>query len=487
MDVIADELIQKINQLEKTNEQMRTIINFSSDGLYVVDHQGVTLEVNKAYEEMTGISRDEVVGKHIKDLVFGEYFDRSAAYMALQTKQTTTIMQKIKKRKYFVVTATPVFDNEHSEKRKVKMVVTSVRDLTYLNHLQNQLREAEQKSTEQPIHSSINNEDSLIIFKSTQMKNLVEQAKRIAAFPTPVLITGPSGTGKEVLANFIHQHSSQKDQPFVKVNCAAIPPELFESELFGFSGGSFTGAKKEGKPGLFEQANKGTILLDEIGELPLPMQVKLLRVLQDQSITRIGEVKPKRLSFRLICATNQDLKELVYNKQFREDLWYRINVVHLPMQPLSKRTADIPPLIDHYLKKFCSKYYLDKHMTPDTLSILTHYPWPGNIRELKNVIEFLVVSTPLSSITPRDLPEHMKDHGGYSTAAFESASGNPQSISTDQPNLKEALALFESQKITDALHSSKSIRSAARSLGIDHANLIRRMKRLGITYPSKDN
>lgn len=487
MEIMVEELIKKVKQLEETNEQMRTIINFSSDGLYIVDHQGITLEVNKAYEEMTGICRDEVVGKHIKDLVFGEYFDRSASYMALQTKQTTTIMQKIKKRKYFVVTATPVFDNEHSENREVKMVVTSVRDLTYLNHLQNQLREAEQRNAELPAHSSTNIEDSFIIFKSTQMKSLVEQAKRIAAFPTPVLITGPSGTGKEVLANFIHQHSPQREQPFVKVNCAAIPSELFESELFGFSGGSFTGAKKEGKPGLFEQANKGTILLDEIGELPLPMQVKLLRVLQDQSVTRIGEVKPKRLSFRLICATNQDLRELVYNKQFREDLWYRINVVHLPMQPLSKRTADIPPLIDYYLKKFCSKYYLDKHMTPDTLAILAHYPWPGNIRELKNIIEFLVVSTPSSSITPRDLPEHMKDHGGYGTAAFENITGDPQSMFTTQPNLKEALASFESQKILDALHSSKSIRSAAKSLGIDHSNLIRRMKRLGMTYQPKDS
>ncbi|MFK2825711.1 sigma 54-interacting transcriptional regulator [Bacillus sp. B190/17] len=484
MNATIDELIEKVKQLEETNEQMRTIINFSSDGLYVVDHQGVTLAVNKAYEEMTGISRNEVVGKNIKDLVFVEYFDRSAAYMALQSKQTTTIMQKIKKRKYFVATATPVFDNEKSEDRKVKMVVTSVRDLTYLNHLQNQIR-AEQKNT----RSSTNKEHSPVVFKSPQMTSLVKQAKKIAAFPTPVLITGPSGTGKEVLASFIHEHSPQKEQPFVKVNCAAIPPELFESELFGFSGGSFTGARKEGKPGLFEQADKGTILLDEIGELPLPMQVKLLRVLQDQSITRVGDVKPKRLSFRLICSTNQDLRELVYHKQFREDLWYRINVVHLAMQPLSQRTDDIPPLIDYYLQKLCRKYYLDKHISSDTLSILTHYPWPGNIRELKNIIEFLVVSTTSTTITPHDLPEHMREHGRYEPSPFEHDREIPDSIMSayDHPNLKEALALFESQKILSALHSSKSIRSAAKLLDIDHANLIRRMKRLNITYRSKDS
>ncbi|KMY55782.1 hypothetical protein AC623_19100 [Bacillus sp. FJAT-27231] len=485
MDALVDKLTDKVTTLKKLNEQLRTIINFSSDGLYVVDHQGITLEINKAYEEMTGISREEVVGKNIKDLVLGEYFDRSAAYMALQTKQVTTIIQKIKNQKYFVVTATPVFNNEIDKERQVKMVVTSVRDLTYLNHLQNQLRKAEQH-TEQPNRPPASTEDSLIIFKSPQMKSLVEQAKRIAAFPTPVLITGPSGTGKEVLANYIHQHSPQKDQPFVKVNCAAIPPELFESELFGFNGGSFTGARKEGKPGLFEQADKGTILLDEIGELPLPMQAKLLRVLQDQAVTRIGDVKPRRLSFRLICATNQDLQELVYKKQFREDLWYRINVVHLPIQPLSERTADIPPLIDYYFKKLCKNYYLDKHIAPDTLSILTHYPWPGNIRELKNVVEFLVVSAPSSSITPHDLPGHMKDLNRWGSASFISEKESNYSAKIVQPSLKEALALFESQKITEALHSSKSIRSAAKLLGIDHANLLRRMKRLGVVHPPKD-
>ncbi|KAB7707560.1 PAS domain S-box protein [Bacillus aerolatus] len=487
MDPAMDDLLKKVKHLEETNEQMRTIINFSSDGLYVVDHRGITLEINKAYEEMTGISRDEVVGKNIRDLVFVEYFDRSAAYMALKSKKTTTIMQKIKKRKYFVATATPVFDSDNSESREVKMVVTSVRDLTYLNHLQNQIREAEQNKESQTEHASTHHENSPLVFNSSEMKSLVEQAKRIAAFPTPVLITGPSGTGKEVLANFVHQYSPQKDQPFVKVNCAAIPPELFESELFGFSGGSFTGARKEGKPGLFEQADKGTILLDEIGELPLPMQVKLLRVLQDQAVTRIGEVKPKRLSFRLICSTNQDLRELVYNKKFREDLWYRINVVHLPIQPLSKRTADIPPLIDYYLQKFCSKYYLDKHISPDTLAILTHYPWPGNIRELKNIIEFLVVSTPSDSISPRDLPDHMKDNGRFEFLSLDENREGDGSIMSEQLNLKETMALFESQKILSALHSSKSIRSAAKLLGIDHANLIRRMKRLGITYQPKDS
>ena len=482
MDTTSSKLIERIQSLEEMNEQLRTIINFSSDGLYVVDPQGVTLEVNTAYEEMTGISREEVVGKNIRDLVFVEYFDRSAAYMALQSKKTTTIMQKIKKRKYFVATATPVLDDD----QKVKMVVTSVRDLTYLNHLQNQIKKAEQKeTTPSPITSASQPEEAPFVFNSAEMRSLAEKAKQIAAFPTPVLITGPSGTGKEVLASYIHHHSPQNKHSFVKVNCAAIPAELFESELFGYSNGAFTGAKKEGKPGLFEQANHGTLLLDEIGELPLPMQAKLLRVLQDQAVTRIGDTKPRQLSFRLICSTNQDLKTLVHHKQFREDLWYRINVIHLPIQPLSKRKGDIAPLIDYYMHHFCQQYGLRKHLSSSAKEVLTHYPWPGNIRELKNVIEFLVVSTSSDSITSRDLPDHMKDKSQVDAAVLRQKEAPS---ATNNLNLKEALTLFESQQILRALHASTSLRSAAKLLGIDHSNLIRRMKRLGMTYRRpKDN
>ncbi|MFC7394772.1 sigma-54 interaction domain-containing protein [Scopulibacillus cellulosilyticus] len=481
MDLANQDLLDEISRLKEKNKQLRTIINFSSDGLYVVNNQGITLEVNKAYEEMTGISRKEVVGKNIRDLVFSDYFDRSAAYMALQSKQTTTIMQKIKKRKYFVATATPVFDEE----KEVKMVVTSVRDLTYLNHLQNQLRKVEHINKKFPEYSlSLNQDASTIVFKSPQMRKIIESIKQISSFPTPVLITGPSGTGKEVLANLIHQLSSVNEKPFIKVNCAAIPPELFEAELFGYVSGSFTGARKEGKPGFFEQANNGTILLDEIGELPLTLQVKLLRVIQDQTITRIGDTKPKHLSFRLICSTNQDLMQLVREKKFREDLWYRINVVHLKIPPLHERKSDIGPLIEQILQNFCNEYHLEKQLLPQTLSILKNYSWPGNVRELKNIIEFLVISTSTTSISPSDLPEHIKNAWALELSSTEKEGlklikGTP---STENFSLKEAMKQFETRVILMALKSSKSIRAAASQLDIDHANLIRKMERLGITY-----
>ncbi|MBT2666870.1 sigma 54-interacting transcriptional regulator [Bacillus sp. ISL-4] len=464
-----NELLEKVQQLEAINKLMRTIIDFSSDGLYVVDEDGITIEVNKAYEEMTGINRNEVIGKDIKDLVLLEYFDESAAYMALQSKNTTTIMQKINKCKYFVATATPVFDNS---KKKVKMIVTSVRDITYLNHLQSQTRKME-LDKENDAKQSMNH--PLIIFKSQQMQTLIEKSKKIAAFPTSVLITGDSGTGKEVLANYIHEYSRQKNSPFIKVNCAAIPSELFESELFGYADGAFTGAKKGG---FFEKANFGTILLDEIGELPLLMQAKLLRVLQDQAITRIGDTRPITLNFRLICSTNKDLRELINKKQFREDLWYRINVVHLDIPPLLKRKTDILPLIDYYLKMLCEQFGLIKKIMPETIKLMESYQWPGNVRELKNILEYLVVSTSVPSILPRDLPEHIRDNW-----KLESDTDYEEYISpSSHLNLKDAMNQFEAQIILDALKSSPSIRKAAFKLKIDHANLIRRMKRLGIHY-----
>jgi PAS domain S-box-containing protein len=473
--------LDELRQLHSDIEKLRTIIHFSSDGLFVVDHNGIVLEVNKAYEEMTGISKEEVLGENISDLVLNEFFDRSAASMALQSKKKTTIIQQIKKLKFFVVTANPVFDKE----KRIKMVVTSVRDVTYLHHLQKQLRQVQQIYENNSDSSKLNEkEKGFIVYLSNQMSKLNEKIKQVAPFPTNVLITGDSGTGKEVLASMIHRLSSDKDKPFIKVNCAAIPPELFESEMFGYVSGSFTGARKEGKPGFFEQANSGTILLDEIGEIPLALQVKLLRVLQDKIVTRIGDTKPKNLSFRLICSTNQDLKKLILEKRFRQDLWYRINVIHLEIPPLSERKIDIPPLVEFFLEKFCSMYNLNKQILPEAMFSLENYSWPGNVRELKNTIEYLVVSTTTPFISPSDLPEIIKNNWNFEhPSSFETNSILMNNYNPESNNLKASLEQFEKDQILKAIGKSKSIRSAATLLGIDHASLIRKMNRLEINKP----
>ncbi|MCM3707425.1 MULTISPECIES: sigma-54 interaction domain-containing protein [Cytobacillus] len=474
------QLLDELEKLRIINENLKSIIHFSSDGLFVVDRKGIVLEANKSYEDMTGIVREEVVGKNIKDLVLNEYFDRSAALMAMESKKKTTIIQLIKKQKYFVVTANPILDKD----QEVKMIVTSVRDVTYLHHLQKQLRQAQQLNESHADKLTASNEEeqaASLIYASPPMQKLYEKIKQVAPFPTNILITGPSGTGKEVLASMIHQLSSSDKKTFIKVNCGAIPAELFESEMFGYASGSFTGARREGKPGFFEQANNGTILLDEIGDIPLPLQVKLLRVLQEKTVTRIGDTKPRELSFRLICSTNQDLRQLVLEKKFRQDLWYRINVIHLDIPPLSERREDISPLVEHFLSEFCRKYKIQKQIQPEVVEILTKYAWPGNVRELLNVMEFLIVSTTSLFITPNDLPENIKENWDFAHP-FNTVENEANLTQREQEpkNLKESLDEYERNKIITALENSKSIRSAAAQLGVNHANLIRKMKRLGI-------
>ncbi|UOF90010.1 sigma 54-interacting transcriptional regulator [Fodinisporobacter ferrooxydans] len=481
--VDKEKLLSEITQLQSISEQFRAIFDSSTDGLFVVDSGGIVLEINKAYEQMTSILREEVVGRNLTDLVLSEYFDKSASLLALQSKKTTTIIQQIKKQKFFVVTANPVFGTEP----EIKMVVTSVRDVTFLHHLQQQLRQVEQinERLSYQIPTAKETQKSFsAIYGSSKMQKLLEKIKQISSFPTPVLITGPSGTGKEVLANMIYQLSSTENRPFIKVNCAAIPPELFESELFGYVGGSFTGAHKDGKPGLIELSNKGVLLLDEIGEMPLPLQAKLLRVLQDKTITRLGDTKPKQLSFRLICSTNQDLKQLVKEKKFREDLWYRINVVHLEIPPLRERKSDIRPLTKQFLDEFCSQYGLQKQIKPEAMLSLEEYSWPGNVRELKNIVEFLVVSTTDNNISLDDLPEHVRNNWDFVNVSYEGelsqTNEDTQITISDNRTLKQLLDQFEAKQILRALNSTKSMRSAAALLGIDHASLIRKMKRLEI-------
>jgi PAS domain S-box-containing protein len=471
----SDELIK----LQSINEILHSIVQYSSDGLFVVNDEGIVIEVNKAYEEMTGISKKEVINRNIRDLVLNQYFDKSAASIALDTKKKTTIIQQIKQQKYFVVTANPILDKN----QKVSMVVTSVRDISYLYHLQKQLQDSHHITNNTP-NTLYNQPDFYIVYNSPQMKMLYQKIEQISQFPTNILITGDSGTGKEVLANLIHQLSSKSNQPFIKVNCSAIPNELFESEMFGFTGGSFTGAKKEGKPGFFEQANNGTILLDEIGEIPIQFQVKLLRVLQEKSITRIGSTKPINLSFRLICSTNQNLERLIHEKKFRLDLWYRINVVQLKIPPLKSRKDDIPPLVEQFKDEFCNKYKLTKQILPETMNKLIEYDWPGNVRELRNVIEYVIISTLTSQVGPADLPDNIRENWNLEMPLISEDEFSDQAshLLSKEISLKSALEQYETEIIISTLKRTSSIRSAAQQLKIDHSSLIRKMRRLNITY-----
>src|SRR5687767_2103235 len=257
-----------------------------------------------------------------------------------------------------------------------------------------------------------------IIGQSPGLTEVYTVLERVADSPTTVLITGESGTGKELVARALHDHSSRKGKPFIKVNCAAIPKELIESELFGYERGAFTGAVTS-KPGRFELANGGTLFLDEIGEIPVEMQVKLLRALQESEFERVGGIKTMRVDVRLVAATNRDLKKLISQSAFREDLFYRLNVVSIRLPALRERATDTPLLVDHFLAKFNER--LKKNVTgvePEALELLTNYGWPGNIRELENVMERSVLFCDSQRLRVEDLPVELRGTSGMSSGSM---------------------------------------------------------------------
>jgi nitrogen regulation protein NR(I) len=322
-----------------------------------------------------------------------------------------------------------------------------------------------------------------IIGTSTGIADLYAILERVADTPTTVLITGESGTGKELVARALHDHSSRRDKPFIKVNCAAIPKELIESELFGYERGAFTGAVSS-KPGRFELANGGTLFLDEIGEIPVEMQVKLLRALQESEFERVGGIKTIRVDVRLVAATNRDLKKLIAAGTFREDLYYRVNVVPIRLPALRERVVDIPLLVVHFLGRFNER--LKKHVVgvePDALDIFASYAWPGNIRELENVVERAVLFCDTQNVRAQDLPPEVRGTLAPTQAPITDA--DLQAALASEGGLKEhvkvAMSRLERELVGRALaQTSGNVTHAARLLKISRKGLQLKMKELGL-------
>jgi transcriptional regulator with PAS, ATPase and Fis domain len=301
-------------------------------------------------------------------------------------------------------------------------------------------------------------------------RSVFELARRVAPYPTTVLITGETGTGKEVLASYIHQHSPRAGYPFIKVNCGAIPESLLESELFGYEKGAFTGARREGAIGLFEAAHSGTLLLDEISELPLKAQAKLLRALQEREIRRVGGTWSKNIDVRVIACTNKDLKELVSRGLFRKDLYYRLKVVHIHLPPLRERRDEIEAFLEYFCRQLNMSYGMQKKFSPAAVERLKACEWPGNIRQLRNLVEEMFVISPNQIIELEELPEE-----------YLFLEQKPE---YKPKTLREIVAEAEKKAILEALGSCPDRQSAARRLGIDCSTLSRKMRRLGINLPS---
>ena len=338
-----------LSDISKARSVLDVVIEGSYDGIYITDGNANTIMVNKSYEILSGLKREQVLGKNMRDLVKDDLINQSGTLEAIRTREPVTLEQEFQTGKRAVITSTPTLD----ENNEVIMVITNVRDITELHELKMKLRENEELSEKnvselEAIRRQLIGDGELVV-RDRAMLNVLQMIDRVRKLDTTVLLTGETGVGKDKIASYIFRGSNRSAERFIKVNCGAIPSTLIESELFGYERGAFTGANKEGKMGLFEVADKGTIFLDEVGELPPDMQVKLLRVLQEQEIERIGSNKPIKVDVRVIAATNRNLLEMMREKTFRADLFYRLNVFPVTIPPLRERKDDIIPLAEQFL------------------------------------------------------------------------------------------------------------------------------------------
>ncbi|NPV71497.1 MAG: sigma 54-interacting transcriptional regulator [Firmicutes bacterium] len=458
---------------QRLSEELDSILEASYDGMFITDGQGKVLKVNEAWERICGISREYAVGKTVNYMVAQGLYSRSAAAAAIQARKRMTVMLEMtagkKKGQKIMATATPIFDGNGEMKR----VVCNIRDITELVTLKAQLEETQRLNmmyTAELQHMRAQQaKHEGLVAASPAMERVLEAAAQVAKVDSTVLITGESGVGKEVIAKTIHRLSSRSGGPLIKINCGAIPDSLLESELFGYASGAFTGARKQGKPGMFELAETGVLFLDEIAELPLCLQVKLLRVLQDHEIMRVGGVKLIAVDTRIIAATNKDLEALVSQGKFREDLFYRLNVISIEVPPLRNRKQDIPSLALHFLEQINQRYNLRKYLCPEVIDRFMTYNWPGNVRELQNVIERVVVMTRGEEITVDHLPASIRG---------QSKPRDVEVMVMGIIPLRTALEEVEKQLISMALEEYGSSRKAARALQVNQSTVVRKARHL---------
>ncbi len=440
-----------------------------SDGLCLTDGNGIILAVNKTYEEIVELSAEALVGHHISVLNHIVETEKIVALMVIKQKKKISLSKVIGVRhKKVLINGYPNFNDQN----EIVSVLTVIRDLTELFEIKERLEKAEQ---EKEVYLEALNKmkqgqkhQSGFIGESIQMLRIKELINNVAKTEATVLITGETGCGKEVIAREIHETNGKEEAPYIKVNCVAIPEALLESELFGYEKGAFTGALNKTKPGVFELANGGTLLLDEIGDMPMHLQSKLLRVLQEKELRRIGGTKYIDLDLRVIASTNKDLKALIAENKFREDLYYRLNVVPIAVPPIRERKDDIPLLVEYFLKKFNEKYKRKKTIDDKTMSVLEAYDWPGNVRELSNLIERLIVSDFKNEISHESVIHIL---------------GNRVLLNEDilsSSTLKDVLEKVEKQMIEKAILKHGSTYKAAASLGTSQPTLFRKAKYYGV-------
>ena len=476
-----EKLSLELSTVQSLNRELNIIIDSIDDGVLVIDGEGKTVRVNKSIERVTGLSIHDYNNSSLQVLYEkGLLLYNPIVSAALEKKEIVTNLQIFKTGKEVIITAIPIID----ESGNISKVVTTSRDITNLNKLKDELEQSHKLSELYRVQIDQLSKkrffkDNKLITRNPDMLNILELSYRIAQMETTVLILGESGVGKELIAENIHNWSERaKNGPLIEVNCSAIPKELLESEFFGYESGSFTGAKKSGKPGLFTIASEGSIFLDEIGDLPLEMQAKLLRVLETKQFLPIGGLKPVTTNTRFIAATNQNLEDKVARGLFREDLYYRLNIVPINIPPLRDRQEDIPFLVAFFLNIFNQKYEYSKSFDPEIVSVFQKYHWPGNVRELKNIVERLVVISKQNIITKEDIPDNVLN--STESPAENTEMNNNKTFSFTGRSLREVKEEIEIIMIKKARERHTSIRKIAAELGLSHTAILKKMRKYNI-------
>jgi len=465
----------QLESYKRLNKQFETVFNASSDGIWVLDGTGRVIDINSTAQKYIGVKAEDVIGKRIEYLVDNGYMDRAVTPEVLASKRQVNLLQYVNKtKKYVLATGTPAFD----ENGEISLVVVNERDMTRLNELLEQLDETRRVSNRYKEELTelrmLELKRGEIVAESRAMKQVLKTALKLATMEVSnILIQGDSGTGKGLLAKFIHQQSQRAGKPFIQINCAALPENLLEAELFGYEKGAFTGAHQKGKAGLFELAQGGTLLLDEIGDLPYAMQAKLLKCLEDLEIMHLGGLKPIKIDCIVIAATNQDLETLVAEEKFRKDLYYRLNTFNFRIPPLEERPEDIFELANTFLAKYNSTFKQDKRLSYKAIEVLESHDFPGNVRELKNLIKKAVVmgderridNIILQSLNKLSSPEFAPD----------------ENDDNDRCYLTEKLDHVELKVLKNALAHCRSTREMAKYLGISQPSVVRKMKKHGIS------
>ena len=444
------------------------VFNCMRIGIWITDASGTVLMVNDEATKSGGLRQEDIVGKTMNELVDMGYITESSAVLAIESEKGETRIEEMGEGGYCLATTVPIMYHG-----KVDLTICTERDVSEVIDLRNALQEQKEITDQMrdilyKANIDLESEDDRMIAASYRMVKVKELAQRIGSLDATTIILGESGTGKEMIADLIYSNSKRVGKPFIKVNCAAMPETLIESELFGYESGAFTGAKSGGAKGMFEEADGGTLFLDEIGELPLSMQSKLLRVLESGEIRRVGGSETKSVDVRIITATNRNLKKEVEAGRFRGDLYYRLMVLPIVIPPLRERKEDIAPLARLFLKMFNNKYNLKRQISTGALKEFSLYDWPGNVRELKNMIERLVVSSESDDISGFQVK--------LCLMSMNDSKNGEMAINGGNATLAEMLYTFEKQVIMEAVEEYGSMSAAADKLGVNRSTISRKIK-----------